>query len=313
MGADVPHFDADAVAKQSEVFLKAEADRRNAAAQRDAEAAFLRDVPARTMPDPTTLSAIGLDLESLSDAAAQYGEALRQSATKFSETPLPRELARLTFQNRLLRRPPENFAPHEDLPAPPWPLETRTTLTPPADSALGDYSIAAIGEMGVFSEDSGEGGSLGWPSAWAAPVPAEGSLVFSYMPYYNGALYVLPDVRVQGTVVISSHGHWYTETWADLSLTLGCSVSQRITEWGPDVTVVHEHRDHVSHAAYWLTRQYMLYASTKVVAWEPVHINLYADLTTTGVSDYALARGDFATGAEHFIRVASILVILYPL
>ena len=166
--------------------------------------------------------------------------------------------------------------------------------------------------MGLTDSSSGQGGLLGLEATAAVP-PTMSSLAFSYLPHYNGSLYVLPDVRVQGTVVVQSHGHWYTETWADLKLDLFCNVRQRFLDGGPAVTVVHEHKDHVSSAAYWLTKQYTLYASTKVVAWEPVYIGVFAELDTTGVSGYALAEGDFATGAEHFIRVPDILVILYPI
>ena len=132
MDADAPGFNVEAAEQQAEVFLQDEAHRRSTAAAADPGPDYLRDLTDPAMPDLDTLSAIGLNVDSLTAAAAQYGERLRESATRFSETPLPPELKRLTLENRLLRRPPETVARVEELPAPPWPLETRTTLTPPS-------------------------------------------------------------------------------------------------------------------------------------------------------------------------------------
>jgi hypothetical protein len=176
----------------------------------------------------------------------------------------------------------------------------------------------ATREIDVFGSSTGVNGPLGIDIFHPAEPVRESApssvLGFLYVPKYSGDLYVLPTVDFQGTVEVSSHGHPYSETWADLRLTLYCGVSQ--ADWPQvqdevEMTIVHEHRDHDSYTGYWMSKSYNPYVHTKVVSNKQVYISVGVGLDVTGVSDFAFAKGDFHTGTDRYVRVPAVDVYTY--
>jgi hypothetical protein len=293
---------------------------------RDRWAHFARDrqrspviSPTLTNSDLDALLSIGFNPENFEAQALEEQTALVEAAAQFHSSALPAELGLRTLQTSLTGEAPPPFPEDVGFGLPPWlfPLLFETAqLRPPAAAASRGHGAALLGEIDVEASDSGEHGPFGTLYDLGGPDIGHGassSVTFIYIPFFNGSLYVRPRVDVQGTVFIVSHGHWYTETWADLRLTLGCAIRQQFMSQSPPLTVVHEHKDHKSSARYWIQNSYTPAASTKVIAGEPVFITVIASLSVWGQSDHAVASADFASDADHYIRVPVIDLYNPPL
>jgi hypothetical protein len=260
------------------------------------------DLPSR---DLELLAAVGLDLEALKEEASAEREQFAQMAAAFATAPPPDYIVAGPVRRSVLGNNAADYVEVAAIPA--WlillAIES-SQITPPAIAAAGRAN-SQLGEMDVYQQDSGEGGSWGWEASPTTEADVS-SLTFAFTPLFTGNLYIAPKVDYQGTIVIFSLGHWYTESWADLRLDFQCSVHQAFTDEGPVLTLVHEHKDHRSSARYWISGSASPIASTKVVAGRPVLITVSAAISAFARSDHAYAEGDFKNGANHFIRVPSI-------
>jgi hypothetical protein len=188
----------------------------------------------------------------------------------------------------------------------PW-LPINSTLTPPAvscDSGGGSQCNEILGDMNLRVTSSGGGGAWGLLATAAGP-PDFASLRFVYVPPVGGDLYITARVDVSGTVYVVAHDHWYTSTRATAKLTLGCRLFQQYREDGDPLVVVDENRTD-SSAAYWVIDSFYPTASTTVNAGVPVLIDVWATLDGHGHSDHAKVDCDFASGADHHIRVPAV-------
>jgi hypothetical protein len=310
-------------AKAEEINATENARRLNAAGETVGQ---LKEPPEHD-DDRAMLRLIGLDPVKYEQDAERERAEIEKMASAFHSSEPPAELSLEALKSQLLDRNAPGFLAWPSIAknasiagtalannlgvSIPIVLET-AELTPPALSATGGHAAAILGEIDAADSTSGEGGSWGW-GAIAAPAPVVSTVTFAWVPFENGNLYALARVNVKGSIFIYSHGHGYTETWADLRLTLGCSVQQDFYAASPDLTLVDEHKDHKSSAAYWIQNSYLIQVGTKVIAGQRVFISVSSALTTEARSSHALSSADFASGADHYIRVATIDLYNPPL
>lgn len=235
------------------------------------------------------LKAIGVDVKALLKETAAEKKGLQQTHKKF-----------LT-----LVRPP--ILPGDlvfEIPPDPNLFEVR----PPALDGFGtgcsglDRGLnLALGEMNLKLSQQGDG--WGWQATAGSPCLT--TLVFRFIPPRAGNVLVNAYVDFKGQFAISAHDHWYTNTNADITLSVSSRLYQHYWELGPSETLIDEHRTSSSNSA-WVNRMVKLSYSTTVSANDAVLIFVEVLLDTNAHSSHAKVDVDFKTGAERYIRVPLI-------
>lgn len=159
----------------------------------------------------------------------------------------------------------------------------------------------ALGEMNLKVSQQGSG----WGIQATAGLPCLTTLVFQFTPPRAGNILVDAYVDFKGQFAISAHDHWYTNTDADITLSVSSRLHQHYWEFGPSETLIDEHRTSSSNSA-WVDRLVKLSYSTSVSANNTVLIFVEVVLDTNAHSSHAKVDVDFKTGAERRIRVPLI-------
>jgi hypothetical protein len=184
-------------------------------------------------------------------------------------------------------------------------------VRPPAIQGFGGASFSdaacgfnlALGETNLFVSEQGDG--WGWQAT--AGSPGISTLVFLFTPPRAGNILVDAYVDFKGQFAISAHDHWYTNTDADITLSVSSRLFQHYWEFGPGETIIDEHRTSSSNSA-WVDRLVKLSYSTSVSANDSVLIFVEVVLDTNAHSSHAKVDVDFKTGAERRIKVPLIQI-----
>jgi hypothetical protein len=159
----------------------------------------------------------------------------------------------------------------------------------------------ALGETNFQLSQQGDG--WGWQAT--AGLPCFTTLVFQFTPPRAGNVQVDAYVDFKGQFAISAHDHWYTNTNADLTLSVSSRLFQHYWEFGPTVTLLDEHRTNSSNSG-WVDRLERLSYTTTLSANDTVLILVEIVLDSSAHSSHARVDVDFKTGAERRIRVPVI-------
>jgi hypothetical protein len=184
-------------------------------------------------------------------------------------------------------------------------------VKPPAIQGFGGGSFSdadcgfnlALGETNLFVSEQGDG--WGWQAT--AGQPGISTLVFLFTPPRAGNILVDAYVDFKGQFAISAHDHWYTNTSADITLSVSSRLYQHYWEFGPGETIIDEHRTSSSNSA-WVDRLVRLGYSTSVSANDTVLIFVEVVLDTNAHSSHAKVDVDFKTGAERRIKVPLVQI-----
>ena len=161
----------------------------------------------------------------------------------------------------------------------------------------------ALGEINFLV--NAQGGGWGWQAT--AGSPCLSTLVFQFTPPRAGNILVDAYVDFKGQFAISAHDHWYTNTNADLTLSVSSRLYQHYWEFGPGETLLDEHRTNSSNSG-WIDQLVKLSYSTSVSANDTVLIFVEIVLDVSAHSSHAKVDVDFKTGAERRIKVPLIQV-----
>jgi hypothetical protein len=181
-------------------------------------------------------------------------------------------------------------------------------VTPPAIEGFGTHCTGidrgfnlALGETNFQVSEQGEG--WGWQATAGSPCLT--TLVFQFTPPRAGSVLVDAYVDFKGQFAISAHDHWYTNTNADLVLSVSSRLFQHYWEFGPSVTLLDEHRTDSSNSG-WVDQIEKLSYTTSLSANDTVLILVEIELEVSAHSSHARVDVDFKTGAERRIRVPVI-------
>ena len=167
------------------------------------------------------------------------------------------------------------------------------------DAACG-FNLA-LGETNLLVKKQGSG----WGLQATAGQPGVSTLVFQFTPPRAGNVLVDVYVDFKGQFAISAHDHWYTNTNADITLSVSSRLFQHYWEFGPSETIIDEHRTSSSNSA-WIDRMVKLSYSTSFSANNTALIFVETVLDTNAHSSHAKVDVDFKTGAERRIKVPVI-------
>lgn len=183
-------------------------------------------------------------------------------------------------------------------------------VKPPAVDGFGTHCSGldrginlALGEANLLVSEQGDG--WGWQATAGSPCLT--TLVFEFTPPIAGNILVDAYVDFKGQFALSADDHWYTNTDADIVLSVSSRLYQHYWEFGPSVTLIDEHRTSSSNSG-WIDQFVKLSYSTSVSASDTVLIFVEIVLHTNAHSSHAKVDVDFKTGAERRIKVPLIQI-----
>jgi hypothetical protein len=262
-----------------------------------------------------TLRSVGVDVDGLQRLGEKEVERIHKNLAEFRKSATAaRPDSRRQHREAILRRAQAaGTMPQASQPPP----ISECWARPEANfcNTSGGPNVQCVREtsqMEIKEHSTGLGGSLG---IWAfGTLPSWGFFLYAYLPPVNGRLYVSSFPWLRGDYYLESDDHWWSSTEASLNLTVRSRIwnLDGLYEDAPDSITVIDKSISDGTIAHTIDAVPWLQVSTNAVANRPVIVHVEAELDAIGRSDYAVADGDFFSGAERFVRVAYIWWTLWP-